>query len=129
MSLHQFQAQKQPESRGDDDGYEDFLRDDYSDGEGSWETQHSPQDNQGNANAGDVAEVNAVVAQAMSKPIFIPSARISNSKPNSPMLDIEPNMRMVPGASRRPISVDAKANKRSSRAKIERGELDYAAYI
>jgi axial budding pattern protein 2 len=129
MSLHQFQTQKQPESRGDDDGYEDFLRDDYSDGEGSWETQHSPQDNQGNANAGDVAEVNAVAAQAMFKPSFIPSARISNLKPNSPMLDIEPNMRMVPGASRRPISVDAKANKRSSRARIERSELDYAAYI
>ncbi|KAH8782592.1 hypothetical protein BGZ57DRAFT_260926 [Hyaloscypha finlandica] len=129
MSLHQFQAQNQPESRGDDGGYEDFLRDDYSDGEGSWETEHSPQDNQDNANAGDVAEVNAVAAQAMFKPSFIPSARISNSKPNSPMLDIEPNMRMVPGASRRPISVDAKANKRSSRAKIERGELDYAAYI
>lgn len=38
-------------------------------------------------------------------------------------------MQMVTAASRRPISVDANANKRASRAEIEGSELDYAAYI
>ncbi len=125
MSLHQFQTRQQPEDQGDDDEYEDYLPDDCSEGDGSWETHHSAQDSQGNIN--DVAHVAAT--QAMSKPNFVPRAKLSSLNPTSPMLEIGPNMRMGAGASRRPISVDAKANKRASRAKIEGGELDYAAYI
>ncbi|KAE9377975.1 hypothetical protein N431DRAFT_399232 [Stipitochalara longipes BDJ] len=128
-SLQQFRAQRQTEHQIDDDLYEDFLPDDYSDGEGSWETQNSAQDGQGNSNSEDITKVDVAASQAMSTVNFIPGAEISNSNPNSPMLDIGPNMRIVPGALRRPISVDAKANKRASRVKIERGELDYAAYI
>jgi hypothetical protein len=53
----------------------------------------------------------------------------SKSNPNSPIPDLGPNVRILPGASRRPMSVDAKANKRASRTRIEQGELDYTAYI
>jgi axial budding pattern protein 2 len=129
MSLHQFQAQQQPDNQGFDDEYEDYLPDDCSEGEGSWETHHSAQDSQGNVTVEDVAEANVPATQALSKPNFIPKAKLSSSNPNSPMLDIGPNMRIVPGASRRPISIDAKENKRASRARIEEEELDYAAYI
>jgi axial budding pattern protein 2 len=52
----------------------------------------------------------------------------SKSNPNSPMLNTGQNSRILPGASRRPVSVDAKA-KRASRARVEGGELDYTAYI
>jgi hypothetical protein len=52
----------------------------------------------------------------------------SRSNPNSPIPDLGPNVRILPGASR-PMSVDAKANKRASRTRIEQGELDYTAYI
>jgi axial budding pattern protein 2 len=129
MSLHQFQAQQQPDNQGFDDEYEDYLPDDCSEGEGSWETHHSAQDSQGNVTVEDVAEANVPATQALSKPNFIPKAKLSSSNPNSPMLDIGPNMRIVPGASRRPISIDAKENKRASRARIEEEELDYAAYL
>lgn len=67
MSLHKFQTQERPENQGDDDGYEDSLPDNGSEGEGSWETQHSAQEGQGNVD--DVAEVTA--ALAMSKPNLI----------------------------------------------------------
>ena len=128
-SMRQFQAQQHNASQVDDGVYEDFLPDDYSDGEGSWETQNSGQIGQGDISAEEMSEVNAAALQAMSASNFTMGATISNSKPSFPMLDIGPNMRIVPGASRRPISVDAKANKRASRAKIEGVEMDYAAYI
>jgi axial budding pattern protein 2 len=129
MSLHQFQARQQPGNQDFDNEYEDYLPDDYSEVEGSWETHHSAQDSQGNVTTEDVVEANVPATQAMSKPNFIPKVKPSSSSPNSPMLDIGPNMRIVPGALRRPISVDAKEKKRASRARIEEGELDYAAYI
>jgi axial budding pattern protein 2 len=125
MSLHKFQTQQRPENQGDYDGYEDYLPDNCSEGEGSWETQHSAQEGQGNV--GDIAEV--TVALVMSKPNLLLRTKVSSSNSNSPLLGIRSNMRMATGASRRPISVDANANKRASRAKIEGGELDYAAYI
>jgi axial budding pattern protein 2 len=129
MSLHQFHAQQEPQNQDDGDEYEDYLPDDYLEGGGSWETQHSVPDSQRSAQAKNLAQGNVAAAQAMTNPNFVPKAKISGSAANSPMVDIGPNMRMVPGASRRPISVDAEANKRGSKAKIERGELDYAAYI
>lgn len=125
MSLHKFQTQQRPENQGDDDGYEDSFPDNSSEGEGSWETQHSAQEGQGNID--DVAEETA--ALAMSKPILVLRTKVSSSNPNSPLLDIESNSRMVTGASRRSISVDANANKRASGEKMEGGEFDYAAYI
>jgi axial budding pattern protein 2 len=128
-SMQQFQPQRQTENQIEDSVYEEFLPDGYSDEEGSWKTQNSAQDGQGNVNTGEMSEITAAASRGKSMPNFTPVARISTSNPSSPMLDIGPNIRMVPGASRRPISVDAGSNKRASRAKIEEGELDYAAYI
>lgn len=128
MSLYQFQAHQPPASQGGDDEYEDYLPDDYS--EGSWETHQSLRDSQGNVieySTEDLPQLNEAAAQLKGKANLIPMPL--NSNPNSPMIDMGPNMRMVPGASRRPISVDAKANKRASKAKIERGDMDYTAYI
>lgn len=128
MSLYQFQAHQPPASQGGDDEYEDYLPDDYS--EGSWETHQSLRDSQGNVieySTEDLPQLDEAAAQLKGKANLIPMPL--NSNPNSPMIDMGPNMRMVPGASRRPISVDAKANKRASKAKIERGDMDYTAYI
>jgi axial budding pattern protein 2 len=124
MSLHKLQTQQRPENQGGDDEYEDYLPDNCSEGEGSWETQHSAQEGQGNVD--EIAEVTA--ALAISKPKLTPRTKVSSSNPNSPLLDMGSNRRMLTGASRF-ISVDANANKRASTATIESGELDYAAYI
>jgi axial budding pattern protein 2 len=122
-SLQQTHLQWPPERQNPDDEYEDYLPDDYS--EGSWETQQESPDSQGNM-VGYAAEESekAPSATAQTMPGFIGS----KSNPNSPKLNIGQNARILPGASRRPISVDAKA-KRASRATVERGELDYTAYI
>jgi axial budding pattern protein 2 len=128
MSLSQFQAQAAPENQGGYDEYEDFLPDECS--ERSWETHHSVLDSQGNAieySINDLPEANLAKAEPRIRSSFIP--RPLNSNPTSPEPDMRPNMRIVPGASRRPISVDGKANKRASKGKIERGDLDYTAYI
>jgi len=125
-SLQQTYLERPPERQNPDDEYEDYLPDDYS--EGSWETQQESPDSQGNM-VGYAAEGSekATSAAAQTMPGFIGS----NPNPNSPMLNIGQNARILPGASRRPVSVDAKA-KRASRARVEGGdpgELDYTAYI
>jgi axial budding pattern protein 2 len=126
--MQQFEPQRQTENQIEDIVYEELLPDGYSDEEGSWETQNSAKDGQGNVNTGEMSELTAA-GWGKSMPNFTPVTRISTLNLSSPMLDIGLNMRMVPGASRRPISVDAGSNKRASRVKIEEGELDYAAYI
>jgi axial budding pattern protein 2 len=122
-SLQQTHLQRSPERQNPDGEYEDYLPDDYS--EGSWETQQESPDSEGNMGgyAGKEAE-KTTSAAAQTMPGFIGS----KSNPNSPMLNIGQNARILPGASRRPVSVDAKA-KRASRARVEGGELDYTAYI
>jgi len=129
LSLQQSQIQCSPERQKEDDEYEDYLPEDYSDG--SWETHHTSRDSQGNIieyGADDSPEVVFAAAQSKIKPSLIPNSGLKSSL-NSPMPDIGSNARIVPGAVRRPISVDAKTNKRASKAKVETGEMDYTAYI
>jgi axial budding pattern protein 2 len=120
-SLQQAHLQRSPERQNPDDEYEDYLPDDYS--EGSWETQQESPESKGNM-VGYAAEESEKATSAAAMPGFIGS----ESNPNPPMLNIGQNARILPGASRRPVSVDAKA-KRASRARVEGGELDYTAYI
>ena len=111
------------------DEYEDYLPDEYSDG--SWETQRDSQ--------GNVIEYSEKDSPERPPQIAVTEPKVeahvdfgstfSRSNPNTPLPDLGPNARILPGALRRPMSVDAKANKRASRAKIEQGELDYTAYI
>jgi axial budding pattern protein 2 len=121
-SLQQTHLQRPPERQNPDDEYEDYLPDDYS--EGSWETQQESSDSQENMVGFAAKESEKATSAAATTPGFTGS----KSNPNSPMLNIGQNASILPGASRRPVSVNAKA-KRASRAKVEGGELDYTAYI
>jgi axial budding pattern protein 2 len=123
--LQQTHTQRCPERQNPDDEYEDYLPDDYSDG--SWETQPEIPDSQRNM-VGYGAEEPQIVTLAGAQSKATPGSVGSKSNTDSPMLNIGENARIVPGASRRPVSVDAKA-KRASRARVEGGERDYTAYI
>ena len=106
-----------------DDGYEDDFRDDYSDG--SWETQCSvTRDSLGNIIEYGLGE--SPETATAHRYTLAPSTALK-SHPTSPMPpDLGPNVRMMSGRGKRPLSVSAAENQGSVRAIIE---SDYAAYI
>jgi axial budding pattern protein 2 len=127
QSIHQSQHPPIP-TQNDDDEYEDYDQDDFS--EGSWETHPPSRDSQGNPieYSGDESpEVStaARVAHAKSRASIVPTRKSFAE----PAVEMGPGARMVPGVGRRPISVDAKATKGSVKGKVERHEGDYSAYI
>ncbi|KAE8445303.1 hypothetical protein EG329_013541 [Mollisiaceae sp. DMI_Dod_QoI] len=131
LSLPQSRAHQSPERQTTGDDYEDFLRDGFS--EESWETHnsaHASQDNVVLFDAEDSAEVILEAAQASMPPNTDRRPGPSASNPISPRPGkLNSEMRLVRGAARRPLSVDATANNRASRARVERSELGYTAYI
>jgi len=131
QSLHQSQHPPIP-TQPDDDEHEDYDSENFS--EGSWETHPPSRDSQGNPieYSGDESpEVStaARVSQAKSRASIVPTRRPDSKSFADPAVEMGPGARMVPGAGRRPISVDAKATKGSVRGKVERHETDYSAYI
>jgi hypothetical protein len=118
-----------PQGQGNE--YEECLEEDHY-SEGSWETNHTILDSQGNIieyAPEDSPEV-AMAATAQARASLIAVTGSSMSNPNSPMPDIGPNARVAPGTLRRPVSVNGKATgKRSSRVGVEGGSRDYTAYI
>ncbi|KAI9048514.1 hypothetical protein LZ554_007348 [Drepanopeziza brunnea f. sp. 'monogermtubi'] len=99
--------------RGDESEFEDYLPDGYSDG--SWETQRS-REGAGNVELSSGGEG--------AGPGRGPGRGNSKSTPNSP--EVGRAARIVRGAGRRPVSVDARA---ATRVVTQRGEIDYTAYI
>jgi hypothetical protein len=101
------------------------LPDDYSDE--SWETHHSPpRDSLGNIIEYGLGESPEVATATAERRLLAPGTAL-RSHPASPLPpDIGPNARLVEGKGKRPLSVDAGANKGSVRAVVEG---DYAAYI
>ena len=119
------------DTRYEEDEYEEFLPDGCS--EESWETNHtnrdSPVDTKYKNETLSAAQV--TIAEAEPSSLQPRLCSLATSTPNSPMVDIGSNARMRSARGRRPISVDAKATRRASRAVVEhpKGEPDYAAYI
>ncbi|KAL2071597.1 hypothetical protein VTL71DRAFT_12832 [Oculimacula yallundae] len=87
--------------------YEDYIPDGISDG--SWDTQRSAREDEGNGNGGG----NAIFGSSMSK-----------STPSSP--DLDRAGRIMNGLGRRPVSVDTSGVQRMG---TQRGVMDYTAYI
>lgn len=132
LSLPQSRAQHSPERPlTGDDGYEEFMRDAFS--EESWETQGSAQNSQENVILFDAEDSAAMILEAAQARRNIDLAQrpgTSASNPVSQRPGSSSGIRFMMGAARRPLSVDATANNRASRAVVERGDLtDYTAYI
>jgi axial budding pattern protein 2 len=130
LSQPQSRSQRSPERPIGDDGYEDFLRDGFS--EQSWETQGSIHASQDNVILFDAEETAAMVQEAAQARRNIdmagrPRTSASNPVPRRPDSGSGPGIRFMMGAQRRPLSVDA--SHRASRAVVERGTIDYTAYI
>lgn len=135
QSLHESQHPPIP-AQNEDDDYEDY----YS--EGSWETHPPSRDSQGNIieyseDESPKVSTAAKAAQAKSQLSFVPTTRPKSKLLAEPKMEMGVGARMVEGAGRRPISIDAKATKGSVRARVERqtderggeGSGDYSAYI
>ncbi|KUJ15626.1 uncharacterized protein LY89DRAFT_89743 [Mollisia scopiformis] len=134
LSLPQSRTQHSPERPTGDDSYEDFLRDGFS--EESWETQGSLHNSQENVVLFDAEDSANMISEAMQARTDIESALrpgTSASNPVSQRPGSSSGIRFMMGAARRPLSVDASANNRTSRATravVDRGNLmDYTAYI
>ncbi|KAF8864952.1 hypothetical protein BDZ45DRAFT_641915 [Acephala macrosclerotiorum] len=129
LSLPQSRAQRSLERQAIDAEYEDFLRDGFS--EESWETQgsaHPSQENDVLFDAEESAEMILEAVQARSSLAWRPGTSASN--PVSPRPGTATSeARLMRGAQRRPLSVDARGNHRRSRSMAETGNLDYTAYI
>jgi axial budding pattern protein 2 len=133
-SLHRFQSTPRTEGfesgrTNAEDGYEEFLPDDYS--EGSWETHQSAQGSQPNVithgPAGSDEDTAVPEASSGGARNFVPLMKLD---PKSPMLDIGSNARMVSGRGKKPVNVGTQM-KGSVKARIEcaGGEDDFTAYI
>ncbi|CZR60372.1 uncharacterized protein PAC_10268 [Phialocephala subalpina] len=129
LSLPQSRAQRSPERQQIDADYENFLRDGFS--EESWETQGSDHPSQENIVLFDAEESTEMIleaVQARSNLAWRPGTSASN--PVSPRPGTATSeVRCMRGAQRRPLSVDVRANHRPSRSVVERGIVDYTAYI
>ncbi|TAQ90172.1 hypothetical protein B7494_g1476 [Chlorociboria aeruginascens] len=118
-----FGNQRNVNEKGDaQDEYEDYLPE--NDSEGSWETHYSRRDSRGNAIESTIEDsAKELKGAGMS---FQPKTGMGDE---NALPDIGPNARMVPGKGKRPVSVLDVKGKDSMRAKVERGENDYTAYI
>ncbi|KAK0108336.1 hypothetical protein ONS95_003151 [Cadophora gregata] len=94
-----------------DEFYEDYTPDGFSDG--SWETQRSARDDEGSV----VTDGDGLQS---------PEHGYGNSKSTPATPEIGRAARIVNGAGRRPMSVDARGVKR---VHTQRGEMDHTAYI
>ncbi|KAH7419926.1 hypothetical protein BKA64DRAFT_29278 [Cadophora sp. MPI-SDFR-AT-0126] len=100
------------EHPGDEDFYdEEYIKDGLSDG--SWETQRSARE-----------EEEDMLMEGDVEPNFGHGYGNSRSTPATP--EIGRAARIVSGAGRRPMSVDASGTKRIT---TQRGEMDYTAYV
>ncbi|RDL37886.1 uncharacterized protein BP5553_05319 [Venustampulla echinocandica] len=121
------QSQMLPESartRGGNE-YEDLVEADDSDG--SWETQRSIRDSEGNLiEEYDGDDIIRTAEQIQRPRPHSAAAGGSGSQPTVPGIGY--SARVVQGAWRRPISIDTK-EVMSSHATVEPGELDYTAYV
>jgi axial budding pattern protein 2 len=132
QSVSQFQSPEhfeRADTQGDivEEEYEDLPVDDYTDD--SWESNRSNRDSQpnvityGSEDSRDLAM--PLPFSNMSEPSLVP---LSRSTPNSPMPDVDGEVRMFSGKGKKPRSMDSKGMG-SVRGKVEGGSDDYTAYI
>ncbi|KAG4443456.1 hypothetical protein IFR05_001026 [Cadophora sp. M221] len=112
-SMSQIDQSPERAVQPDEDVYQDYIPDGFL--EGSWETQRSPRDEDGNGNVATDGDV-----------VQNPGPENGNSKSTPASPEIGRAARIVGGAGRRPVSSDASAVRRVG---TQRGVVDYTAYI